>query len=90
MCISVLISRDAHQNGLEANAALRGKPPCFLGANAPGCVFLVTSFAQAKEVTRQQAKKGFSEPENNAVNNLTRIYAFPCKAWEQELLSGRF
>jgi hypothetical protein len=24
---------------------------------------LVTSFAQAKEVTRQQAKKGFSKPE---------------------------
>jgi hypothetical protein len=39
-------------------------------------------YTQAKEVTRQQAKKGFSEPENNEVNNLTRIYAFPRKAWE--------
>jgi len=75
MCISVLISRDAHQNGLEANVTLRGKPPCFLGANAPGCVFLVTSFAQAKEVTRQQAKKGFSEPGKNAVNNTNHLHS---------------
>ena len=65
MAISVLISRDAHQNGLEANAALRGKPE---GPTRPGCVFLVTSFAQAKEVTRQQAKKGFSVQEEISVN----------------------
>jgi hypothetical protein len=66
MYISVLISRDAHQNGLEAKPALRGKP---VGPTRPGCIFLVTSFVQAKEVTRQQAKKGFSKPEEKSVNN---------------------
>jgi hypothetical protein len=36
----------------------------------PGCVFLVTSFAQAKEVTRPaRAKKGFSKPGKKPVNN---------------------
>jgi hypothetical protein len=44
-------------------------PNAFLEANAPGCVFLVTSFAQAKEVTRQQAKKGLSKPDKKPVNN---------------------
>ncbi|HEX5637977.1 MAG TPA: hypothetical protein VFY78_12865, partial [Gammaproteobacteria bacterium] len=65
MCISVLISRDAHQNGLEANATLRGKPE---GPTRPGCVSLVTFFAQAKKVTRQQAKKGLSKPDKTSAN----------------------
>jgi hypothetical protein len=43
----------AHQNGLEAKLLLRGKPE---GPTRPGCVFLVTSFAQAKEVTRRSGE----------------------------------
>ena len=39
-------------------------------ANWLGCIFLVTSFVQAKEVTRQQAKNGFSKTEKTSVNKL--------------------
>ena len=46
MAISVLISRDAHQNGLEAKVALRGKPE---GPTRPGCVSLVTLLCTSKE-----------------------------------------
>ena len=66
MYISVLISRDAHQNGLEAKPALRGKPE---GPTRLGRVSLVTFFARAKKVTRPQAKKGFSVPDNISENN---------------------
>jgi len=36
---------------------------------------LVTSFAQAKEVTRPQAKKGFSKPGKKSVNSQNRLCA---------------
>jgi hypothetical protein len=47
-------SAEAHQNGLEAKPALRGKPE---GPTRRGVFLWLLFFAQAKKVTRQQAKK---------------------------------
>jgi hypothetical protein len=66
MAILVLISRDAHQNGLEAKTTLRGKPE---GPARRGVFLWLLFFAQAKKVTRQQAKKGISKLGKNSANN---------------------
>jgi hypothetical protein len=41
-----------------------------ISAASQSGVCLVTSFAQAKEVTRQQAKKGLSKSEKISVNRI--------------------
>ena len=48
---------------LKQGALFEGSPGAVPGPTRPGCIFLVTSFVQAKEVTRPQAKQGISESE---------------------------
>jgi len=65
--------RDAHQNGLEAKPALRGKP---VGPTRSGGISLVTFFVHAKKVTRQQAKKGLTDKDKISVTGIREKYQY--------------
>ena len=71
MAISVLISRDAHQNGLEAKPALRGKP---VGPTRQGCVSLVTLLCTSKESNSpSEGEIKLAAYDAKSVNNTNRL-----------------
>ena len=43
---------------LKQDTLFEGSPGAFPGPTRPGCIFLVTSFVQAKEVTRRSGETG--------------------------------
>jgi hypothetical protein len=43
---------------LKQGALFEGSPGAFPGPTRPGCIFLVTPFVQAKEVTRHSGETG--------------------------------
>ena len=66
MAILVLISRDAHQNGLEAKPTLRGKPK----ASATGVCFLGYFFCTSKRSNSlSESEIKLSKPGSNSVNS---------------------